>query len=303
VTATVSELNRRIRGGVLPAMATPLEADGYRVNQTALAELIDFLIAAGVSGLFVGGTTGEGILLDVEERLALHERSLEIINGRVPALIHVGANSTAESVRLARHAQQAGAPAMVAVTPSFYPMPDDALLDYYQAIAAAAPEVPLLAYDIPQMAVNGIGPDLFQRLAAAIPSFAGLKSSRPDAQVVRRLIDAAPEGVLVLAGNEAIALGLLALGADGLISGLSTAVPEPFVALTRAFAAGQMAEAKRQQRQINRILALLPGTVRIGAMKQILAERGIAAGRPVPPRPLPPAGWSAWLEIQAILAE
>ena len=303
MTKNFEQLSTRIRGGVLPAMATPLQPDGYRVNPTALAQLIEFLIGAGVSGLFVGGTTGEGIMLATAERMALHELALQAVGGRIPALIHVGANTTAESITLAGHAKAIDAPAIVAITPGFYPVPDDALLDYYQEVANAAPGIPLFAYDIPHMAVNGISPDLLQRLAKTIPSFAGVKTSRPDAQIVRRLIDAAPDGILVLAGNEAIALGLLSLGADGLISGLSTAVPEPFVALTQAVSTSRWSEARDRQRQINQILALLPGGIRIGALKQILVERGIEAGPPVPPRPEAPAGWSAWPQIRGILSK
>lgn len=285
----------------MPAMATPLHSDGRRVNHAALRPLVEFLIEAGVSGLFVGGTTGEGILLEMAERQALHEAVTAIVAGRAPVLLHVGANTTAGSLVLAEHARSLGADAVVTITPHFYPIHDDSLLAYYQAIAGAAPDTPLMAYDIPQMAVNGIGPALLRRLAEEIPSFAGLKSSRPDAQVVRLLIDAAPPHLIVLAGNEAIALGLLALGADGLISGLATAVPEPFVALARAVTTGNLAEARCYQRQVNQILELLPVGARIGAIKAILTARGIDAGPAVPPRPMPAANWDAWPRIQEIL--
>lgn len=303
VTDRITTLKARLQGGVVPAMATPLEADGYRVNQQALEQLIDFLIASGVSGLFIGGTTGEGILLAPSERRRLHESALAMVDGRVPSLIHVGANTTAASVELAEHAMSLGAEAIVAVTPHFYEVDDDSLLAYYQAIARAAPETPLLAYDIPQLATNAISPQLLPRLAGQIPTFAGLKSSRPDAQIVRQFIDASAADALVLAGNERVALGLLALGADGLISGLATAVPEPFVGLTRALSAGDLSTAQRQQRAINQILDLLPAGARIGALKSILQERGIAAGPAVPPRAMPTGSWRAWPQIQSILEE
>jgi dihydrodipicolinate synthase/N-acetylneuraminate lyase len=188
----------------------------------------------------------------------------------------------------------------VAVTPSFYPVHDNALLEYFQAIAEAAPDMPLFAYDIPHQATNGISPALLARLIEHIPTLAGLKCSRPDAQVVRELIDTAGGRIQVFAGNERIALGLLALGADGLVLGMATAVPEPAVAMLRAWAAGDMAEALRQQRLMNQILDLLPAGARIGAFKAILAERGIAVGPAVPPRPMPD-NWRAWPNIQAIM--
>ena len=276
----------RVSGGVSPAMATPLASDGYTVNLPAVNQLVDFLIAAGVKGLFIGGTTGEGILLSLKQRQALHERAMTAIAGRIPALLHVGANSTAESVVLARHAHSLDADAIVAVTPTFYPMHDAALGAYYADLAAAAPDTPLLAYDIPHMAVNGISPALLGDLANNLPTFIGVKTSNGDAQVIRRIIDATGPGQLVLAGNERIALGSLSLGAAGLISGLSTAVPEPFVRLTAAFFAGDIAQAQKQQKRINEFLDLIPPGARIGALKSLLEQRGIGVGPPVPPRPL-----------------
>ena len=279
-------------------MVTPLAADGYRVNTAVLPELVEFLLDAGVNGLFVGGTTGEGILLDVEERMRLHETTIAATGGRVPVIVHVGANRTDVAVRLARHAQAVGADAIAAVTPYFYGIGDDGLVDYYQAITLAAPETPLLLYDIPHLASNGISPQALTRLSRSLSGLAGMKTSQTDAQVVRRLLDAAPDHLIVLAGNESIALGLLALGAHGLVSGLSTAVPEPFVALSRAFVGGQHDEARRLQGQINRMLALLPAGARIGALKSILAERGLPVGPAVPPRPTPTDPlWSQMREL------
>ena len=279
-------------------MATPLSADGQSVNLPVLEPLINLLINAGVKGLFVGGTTGEGILLSLEQRQALHERSMTAIAGRVPALIHVGANTTAESVILARHAQSIGAEAIVAVTPTFYPLPDTSLAGYFRDLAAAAPDTPLLAYDIPHMAVNGVSPALLAILVQEIPTFAGIKTSNADAQVIRRQIDATPPDRIVLAGNESIALASLSLGANGLISGLATALPEPFVRLTEAFFSGDIARAQQEQKRVNWLLDLIPAGKRIGALKSLLCQRGIDVGPPVPPRPaVTESEWPVWPDI------
>jgi dihydrodipicolinate synthase/N-acetylneuraminate lyase len=106
-------------------------------------------------------------------------------------------------------------------------------------------------------------------------------------QAIRRLVDTVAGVAALSAGNEAIALGSLALGAHGLISGLATAIPEPFVALTAAFARGDMETALREQRRINCLLPMLPAGARIGAIKRILQQRNIPAGGCVPPRPTP----------------
>ncbi len=296
----ITTLKKRLKNGVSPAMATPLLADGYTVDTVVIPQLVNFLLDKGVVGLFVGGTTGEGILLAPAERLRLHEAAVQAADGRLPVIVHTGANQMDTAVTLARHAAEIGADAMAAVTPWFYGMPDDALADYYQTIAQAAPQTSLLLYDIPQMAGNGISPALLAQLAAELPTFAGMKCSRPDAQMIRQLLDAMPDEGIFLAGNEAIALGSLAMGADGLITGLSTAVPEPFVALTAAFAAGDLAEAQHWHKIISQMLACLPAGRRIGAIKQILAERGISVGTAVPPRPMPAA--PVWPKIQKVIS-
>ncbi len=283
----IAALKEKLRFGVAPAMATPLDSDGYSVNLEAIPSLVEFLISRGIKGLFVGGTTGEGILLDDDERMQLHQAAVNAVHGRIPVMLHIGANRTDTAVALARQAAAIGADAIAAVTPTFYGMHDEALATYYHAIAEATPQLPLLLYDIPHMAVNGISPALLKRLSKELPNLAGVKTSQGNAQILRELLHAAPEHLMVLVGNERIALGILAMGADGLISGLSTAVPEPFVALTAAFAAGNRAEARRQHAIINQLLDMLPAGARIGAIKQILAERDQPVGKAIPPRPMP----------------
>jgi dihydrodipicolinate synthase/N-acetylneuraminate lyase len=218
----------------------------------------------------------------------------------VPILVHVGANTTREARTLAEHAADSGADAVVAIPPIFYPIPDEALLAYFKGLADVTPQLPFLVYDIPHMAINGISPALLRRLMEAIPNFAGVKSSHGDAQMVRRLIDAAGEEAMVLAGNERIALGSLGLGGTGLISGLATAVPEPFVAMMRAYAANDLPAARVEQRRINQLLDLIPSDVRIGAIKAILQQRGVAVGPAVPPRPMPRDD-ALWEKMQALL--
>ncbi len=297
----LAQLKTNLSFGVSPAMATPLLDDGYTVNAAAIPPLVDFLIAKGVKGLFVGGTTGEGVLLSLDERMKLHESTMDAVGGRVPVLLHVGTNNTAESLQLARHAAMLQAQAIVAVTPYFYPVHDDSMVRYFQAIAAAAPHTPFFVYDIPQQAINGITPAIMPKMIAAIPTFAGLKTSRGDAHAVRQLVEVSPEHLIILAGNESVAMGLMALGAHGLISGLSTAIPEPYVALSRAIEQGDLAAARRYQAQINQLLKTLPAGERIGAIKTLLTQRGIPVGPAVPPRPMPHPSWNGWEQAQAIL--
>ncbi len=295
----VERLRAATAAGVLPAMATPLSSDGYTVDAAAVNDLVAFLLDRGVNALFVGGTTGEGILLEAEQRFRLHEAAMNAVNGRAPVLAHVGANTTRETRRLMDHAAGLGLAGVVCITPTFYGMPDDDLLAYFQEIAALGPETPFLVYDIPQMAATGVNPALLRRMQEEIPNFAGIKCSRPDAQMIRQLIDAAGDALL-FAGNEQIALGSLALGATGLISGLATAIPEPFVTLTTAYARGDMEAARSEQRRINALLSRIPPNRRIGAIKLILQQRGCPVGRLLPPRQMPEDA-QLWSDLAALL--
>jgi dihydrodipicolinate synthase/N-acetylneuraminate lyase len=296
----IANLKSKMKNGITPAMATPLLADGYTVNTAVIPSLVNFLLNAGVNGLFIGGTTGEGILLTEAERMRLHEAVVEAVNGRVPLIIHAGTNRTDTTLKLAQHAAELGVDGVAVIPPTFYGMDDDSLLAYYQAIAATIPDMPLILYDIPQMAMNGISPALLKRLNDVVPSLAGVKCSRLNAQEIRQLLDAAPDHLIILAGNERIALGSLAMGADGLITGLSTAVPEIFVSLTRAFGVGDMAAAQDAHRRLNQMLDLLPNGARIGAIKSVLVERGLAVGTAVPPRATP-THLQLWSKIQPLL--
>ncbi|MCP5098849.1 MAG: dihydrodipicolinate synthase family protein [Chloroflexi bacterium] len=295
----IIDLKSKLANGVSPAMATPLLDDGYRVNTAVIPHLVDFLLEKGSKSLFVGGTTGEGILLSTKERLRLHEAAVAAVNGRSPILLHVGANRLDTAVTLTQQAVELGVDGIAAVTPFYYGLDNDALITYYRAISDAAPATPLLLYDIPHMAVNGISPNGLPKIATAVPTLAGIKTSHQNANIVRQLIANAPEPFIILAGNEAIALATLAMGVDGMISGLSTAVPEPFVALTQAMGNGELAAGQRWHNCVMELLACIPKSARIGAIKQIISERGIRMGTAVPPRPMPKE--AIWPAMQAIL--
>ena len=293
-----NSLFEKLQNTVTPAMATPIDSSGYQVSIQDIAPLVEFLIERGVGGLFPGGTTGEGILLSGDERKRLHTATVEAANGRVPVMVHVGTNNVRDSSELAAHAESIGADAIVAVTPYFYPLADDELLTYFKAVAKAASNTPFLAYDIPHFANNGIGAGLLGRISAEIPTFTGIKCSRGDGQMIRQLIHVLPDDKLFLAGNERILLGSLAMGANGTVSGLSTAIPEPFVNLLSAHAVGDNATAQKWHGIINQLLDLASSHNRIGGIKSILAARGVSVGNPIPPRPTVEADlWSSMLSV------
>ena len=282
----IAQLKAHFNHGVAPALATPLEADGMTVNTAVTNQLVHFLADRGTTGVLIGGTTGEGIMLSLPERIRLHEAGLKAcqeVSRPYKSVVQVGTNNIQDTLTLTQHAIQHQADILLVLCPYFLGMNDNDLFAYFSTIAQAAGDNPFMVYDIPHLAINGISPALLQRLGT-LPNFAGIKCSRGDGQIIRQLIDALPEGLLFLAGNEKIALGSLTMGAHGMISGLSTAIPEPFVALCQAVGDGDLTAARQAHIQINTVLTMYDGARRIGSIKQILQERGVPVGTPIPPR-------------------
>ncbi|MEM7802865.1 MAG: dihydrodipicolinate synthase family protein, partial [Chloroflexota bacterium] len=275
--------------------------ENQKVKIDVLPGLVSFLCDRGVKGLFISGTTGEGILTDLAERQRLFESVVPLLKERKRvSMLHVGTNNLRDTLALMETAAELSADAVALLPGYFYGLSDDAVFDYFKAAAGTFPELPIIGYDIPHLAVNGFSPPLVKRMCAEISNFAGLKSSCTDALKVRALIEAIDPNRFVLTGNEKMASGLLTLGATGIITGLSTAVPEPFVSLCNALATGDLVTARSNQDQINKILDMTPPGKRIGFIKQILVERGHDVGQPIPPRPA--ASGPFWPKIEAILA-
>ncbi len=293
-------LKDRVSFGISPALATPLS--GYEVKTDVAAGLATWLIEKGSKGLFIGGTTGEGITLDHDQRKRLHAAAIPACKqaGGV-VMAHAGTNNLRDTLDLATHAAEHGAE-IVAVLPGyFYGLADDAIFDYAAAVSKAIPEIGLMVYDIPHMAVNGVSPALLKRLIAEIPNFVGVKSSQGSAVGVRALVEMLDDARFILTGNEKMASGLQTLGAAGMITGLSTAIPEPFIAIGNGIKAGDIAAVQKAQGQINRILDLTPPGKRIAFLKKLVTERGFDVGDPLPPRPS--TDQTFWPQAEAILSE
>jgi 4-hydroxy-tetrahydrodipicolinate synthase len=268
--------------GVICPMVTPFAADGS-IDLPAVRKLVDFLIGRGVNALMVGGTTGEGMLLTLDERKELLEAVIEAVGGRCPVIAHTGSIGTGETVCLTRHAAGVGATAAAVVTPYFFGLDDEALFAHYVSVAAAAPELPVFVYTIPVNARNDISPDLLQRIRKASANVVGMKCSNPNVLLMQQYMDVAGDGFTFIGGVDGLMLPVLLLGGKGQVSGNSNAFPEPFRSLYDAFIAGDLERAQAQQRSINRIRDLLKDGRYPAYYKAALTIRGVPAGHVRPP--------------------
>lgn len=270
-----------VRGLICP-MVTPFKADGG-IDLAAIPALVDFLVGHGVHAIMAGGTTGEGMLLDVGERQTLLEAVNASVAGRCALIAHTGAISTGDTIRLTRHAAQLKVTAAAIVTPYFFGLDEDALFAHYTASAAAAPDLPVFLYTIPANARNDISPDLLQRIRRASPNVVGMKCSNPNVLLMQQYMDVAGEDFTFIGGVDGLMLPVLLLGGMGQVSGNANAFPEVFRALYDAFAGGNLEQARTQQRLINRIRDVLKDGRYPAYYKAALTLRGVPAGYVRPP--------------------
>jgi 4-hydroxy-tetrahydrodipicolinate synthase len=268
--------------GTVTAMATPFDAKG-RLDLDATGRLASWLVARGVDALFVGGTTGEGLLLSREEQGRLAQAAVEAVGDRISVLAQVGCASTAESIASAEQAARAGVKGIVLLSPYFFDVDQAAMIAHFAAVAAAAPETPAYLYNIPGNTRNPITPAVLSALLAKVPNLAGIKDSSKDLVLLQRFLALAPPGFAVLVGSDSVLLPGMASGAVGVVSAASNVFPEAVVDAVRAFTGGKPAEAQAAQERLNRLLDVLKMGPPLSGYKAGLALRGMPVGGLRPP--------------------
>ena len=267
--------------GVWPALVTPLKEDGS-INVACVEALIEDFVAAGVGGIYVGGSTGEGVLLSVCQRKAIAEASIKAAAGRIPVMIHVGTADTATAVELAAHASKAGATAVSAVPPFYYQHGFKQSKAHYAAIIAAS-SVPMYAYHIPSATGTNMTEHEILELCA-MDGVAGFKYTSQDLTVLERVLALRdPEKVNVMSGPDPLFLATYALGVDGCIGTTYNFQPRCYIDIKGAFDAGDLALARKLQRTASNIIEVLRKYGVMPGTKAALNLQGYDAGFCVPP--------------------
>jgi N-acetylneuraminate lyase len=269
---------REGRGGIIPAVLTPFDAEG-RFDAGAFERLLARLYAAGVHGVYLCGSTGEGMLQPVEQRKAVTEAALRYSPKDKQLIVHVGANTTAEALELARHAAGAGANMISSLPPLVGNYSFAEIKAYYQQLAAAS-KLPLLVYYFPEVAPAVKTADQILELAA-IENVVGLKFTEYDLYTMLRLKQ---RGACIFYGrDEMLSAGLL-LGADGGIGSFYNVIPGLFLELWELARSGAWAEVKDLQQLINDFITITLRYPLFPALKAILGWTGIDCGPCLAPR-------------------
>lgn len=245
-----------------------------------MSGLVRFQISNGVDGLYPCGSTGLGPMLSLDERKAVAEAVIGEASGKVPVVVQVGCTDTASSIELATHAERAGATAVASLTPYYYKPGDRAVLKHFEAISKSV-GIPVFAYNIPQFTGNNLMPGAVAAMAKS-GIIAGVKDSSRDFLHLLDLLDAVPEGFVVMNGTEEYGLSALMSGADGLVSGGASALPELFRSLVAAHRGASYPEALAAQKMVLKVKDVVKSGP-ISAYYEILRERGIDCGKPRAP--------------------
>jgi dihydrodipicolinate synthase/N-acetylneuraminate lyase len=251
--------------GAIAAAVTPLRDGGRSLDEPSVAPLIRSLADGGMDGVLTCGTTGEGVLLSVDERRRVTELALAARPDGFAVAVHAGAQTTDDTVALASHARDHGADAVAVIAPPYFPLDDRELFEHFSASAAACDPLPFYVYEFIGRSGYPVPVPVIEGLREEAPNLAGLKvSDTPFAAVKPYLLD----GLDVFIGFEPLVLDGLAAGAAGAVSGLASAWPDVVAELVH----------DQSDAACARVIQLRDGLGGMGLMavaKHLLAARGV----------------------------
>ena len=269
-------------GGVWPALVTCFGADG-QVNVLALSDLVEYLLDKGADGFYVCGATGQGVFMSVPERKLVLETVLNQVQERVPVIAHVGCVAGTDAVDLAEHAQRSGAAAISSILPPLY-RDRRSLYAYYEALGAAAPDLPLLPY------LYGGPADAVELMSELmhIPSVGGTKYTGPNMYEFKRIVELRHSDWHVFSGMDEQCLFAAMSGACGHIGSTLNIMLGLYRDIRQHYEMGDVAQSLALQDKGNRIITVLYSYGFAGALREAIRLLGIDCGHPrLPAQPLP----------------
>ncbi len=264
--------------GAFTALVTPFGADG-ELDETAFRRLVARQLQSGIDGLVPCGTTGESPTLSTVERERLIATTVELVHGRswrnrTAVVAGTGTNDTAATIRATRRAAELGADAALVVTP-YYNRPDQRMLEAHFRAVADAGDLPVVVYNVPSRTGANVEADTFLRLAEH-PRIVAVKEASGNMEQIARICRERPAGVAVLAGDDAWALPVMALGGDGVISVASNQIPAEMTSMCAAARDGDLRRARAiHDRWLPLFLANFRGAPNPVPAKAALALMGV----------------------------
>ena len=263
--------------GIIAALLTPMKDGGAGLDLDATDRLVGWLVEKGIHGLYIAGTTGEGLYLAPDEHRELTRAVVKAAHG-IPVVAHVGALTTATAVALAHQAVEAEASAVAAIPPPYYSLTQAELVTYFSAIGKAAEPLPLYLYNIPSHARNDVPSGLVKAIRQSVPNVAGIKDSSGFPGRINDLVNTMGPGFDVVCGNDEKDLSAFQEGAAGIVASGACVFPELYLNLHASWKTHRLAEAQAAQAQIVAMQEALGNGARLGWYKYVLAMRGVPIG-------------------------
>lgn len=268
--------------GIWSALITPFDADN-NVNQQVLCDLVDYLLDQNVSGFYLCGSTGEGLLMSLDERKTVTETVLRHVDGRAPVIVHIGTTALVDAIALSHHSSEMGAVAVSSIIPPKFDSMDS-VIRYYGALAHANPGLPIISYLI-NPGFNAL--PLVQSLLQ-FDEIAGVKYTGANMNEFHQIVGLGDgRDWTVFSGMDEQSLYATMMGSSGHIGSTINLMPTAYQAIRQHFMAGNYAEAQAIQEQANIVTNMLYSTGNFfGALKFAMHKRGIDCGEarlPTPP--------------------
>ncbi len=263
---------RQTLKGTGVALVTPFKKD-KSIDFAALENLIDIQIAGGLDYIVTLGTTGESVVLSTEEKVEVFNCTVAKVNGRVPVVVGIGGNNTAEVIKSFSKFDLTKVEAILSVTPYYNKPSQEGLYQHYVALADAAPK-PILLYNVPGRTGRNMTAATTLRLASH-PNIGGIKEAGPEMAQTIDILKDRPSDFLVVSGDDEIVMAQIACGMDGVISVAANAFPKPFSDMIRYCMAGDFSMAKRLNDLMVEGYTYMYEENNPSGIKAFLAEQGV----------------------------
>lgn len=262
-------------GRVSTAMVTPFDNKG-NIDFGKTAKLIDYLIETGTDSLVISGTTGESPTLSTEEKVALFEYVVKVVNKRIPVIAGTGSNNTYASIHLTKKAEAAGVDAIMLVAPYYNKPNQEGLYQHFKSVAEAT-SLPVMVYNVPGRTVTNIHPETVIRLAK-VPNIVAVKEASGDLNAMTKIIANTPDDFELYSGDDGLTLPVLSIGGAGVVSVASHIIGRDIQQMIGYFFEGEIAEAAKMHQKLLPLIEGLFMAPSPAPVKTALQIKGMSVG-------------------------
>ncbi len=258
------------------AIVTPFKKDG-NIDFKALENIVEHIIKGNVEYIVALGTTGESVTLNKEEKTEVTRHIVKATNKRIPVVLGIGGNNTAEVVHSLEKTDVSGISAILSVCPYYNRPNQEGLYQHFKMVSKASP-LPVILYNVPTRTSCNMADETTLRLASDFENIIGIKEASGNFAQIMNIIKNRPRNFLVISGDDLVTLPILACGGDGVISVVANAYPKDFSQMTRQALAGNYDEARKLHYKLTSITNLMFADGSPGGVKATLEIMGLCSG-------------------------